>query len=75
MLTATGDLKLEQLEIKTALDKDAPNIYSICPLVLIFEESLCGCTGWERDMTHYRTPFKGLKSIITDGCFLSGPKL
>lgn len=41
--------------------------------MLIFEESPCGCTERKRDMTHNCALFKGLKSIVTDGCFLSGP--
>lgn len=32
----------DDLENKDGLDKEGPGVYSICPLVLIFEESLCG---------------------------------
>lgn len=63
------------LKSRQGLDKRSPNVYSIRSLVLIFEESLCGCTGLGRETWHTSTPFKGLKSILTEGCFLSGHRL
>lgn len=45
---------------------------SVCPLVLIFAEPVCGSAGRDAHMTHKRADFTGFKSILSNVCFLSG---
>lgn len=66
--------RVDQPEIKMALTKKSQCLLSLSTCVNIWENPPC-LTGWE-EARHTNTPvFKGLKSIISDGCFLPGPQL